>query len=286
MKIPTSSSILLATLAISSSSTSLAAPAPVGESGLVSSQSTKDARDAYHGDEGGADGSMLARSEDNNLEARGNGMVSDILAGLPIVGPIAKALLVKDCPPPGTASAESVSEEDLANLQNAVDTVNGALSGILPISPPVPVPSDALGGLVSMIPAPAPMKSAIAGLSDDGGEPDSSNQPSEAASSDVVGPTPTGDVGAAQATEPSGTGSSFLISPTTTIAAEGADETQSPSESTFLSSSDAANVAEATPTSPGVPAGPPNTPAMPETTSDPNDDSDDVDPSEEDPEAK
>lgn len=188
-------------------------------------------------------------------------MVSDILAGLPIVGPLARALLVKDCPNPDGPSAESadgVSQDDLARLQNAVDTVSGALNGMLPISGPIP--SGTVGGAASMIPVPDPVKSAIAGVADT--DPEQPSPTDSAAFSDA--PTPTGDAGAAAAGDDSQPNSSFLISPTTTVAnAEAAGETP------VASNSDSGGNNQATPT---VPSGPPNTPAMPETTPDPSQD--------------
>ncbi|KAH6917076.1 hypothetical protein BKA70DRAFT_1417850 [Coprinopsis sp. MPI-PUGE-AT-0042] len=252
MKIPASSSIILATLAISSSSSTLAAPTGTGEtsSDVDSSQSSSQPSSTMIPgmDEDGGDG-----VNKRDLEERGSGMVSDILAGLPVVGPLAKALLVKECPPPDSASAESfsVSDDDLARLQSAVDTVSGALNGVLPGSVgPVPLPTGAVGGIPSM--APAPLQSAVAGMAVDG------SSSTQAQSSDAT-PTsisaPGADAEAANADEGS-SDSSFLISPSTTVArAEAANETATPSSP---------------PPSPGVPSGPPNTPAMPEATPDPD----------------
>ncbi|TFK26654.1 hypothetical protein FA15DRAFT_667126 [Coprinopsis marcescibilis] len=271
MKIPTSSSILLATLAISSSSTSLAAPTPNGDGSndgsMTVSQSNSHIRTVYMESDDGGDTRMAERAmEDGKLKPRTGVNVIDVLVGLPLVGPMAKALLLKemkDCPPPDGPSSQSfeeVSPDELARLQGVVDTVSSALSGVLPISAPVPVPTGIVGGVASMAPA-TPIQSAIAGVADSEGDDNSGNQPSQSASASGDIPAPSGEAGAASENDPSQGDSSFLISPTTTVAdAEQADATMDPSD---------APSPTATPT---VPAGPPNTPAMPENPEGPDQD--------------
>lgn len=249
MKIPASSSIILATLAISSSSSALAAPTGTAETSSdvdPSQNSAQPSSTIVPGvDEDGGEG-----ANKRNLEERGPGMVSDILAGLPVVGPLAKALLVKECPPPDSASAQSlsVSGEDLARLQSAVDTVSGALSGVLPTG--VPISLVPTGAIASMVPA--PLQSVIAGMAVDGSS-STEPPPSDATPTTTIS-APTNDAEAAGAND-GDSDSSFLISPSTTVArAEAANETAPSSP----------------PPSPGVPSGPPNTPAMPEATPDPD----------------
>ncbi|KAF9469630.1 hypothetical protein BDZ94DRAFT_14944 [Collybia nuda] len=109
MKIPTSSSVLLATLAISSSSSSLAAPAGDGpESGLTSSSSSHLIASRY--------GPISTpRAEGNSNQERSPAAddfqesgLQEVLCGIPIVGPLLGALLPPVCGEP--SGAESVND--------------------------------------------------------------------------------------------------------------------------------------------------------------------------------
>ncbi|KAF5312253.1 hypothetical protein D9619_002766 [Psilocybe cf. subviscida] len=173
MKLPASSSIFLATLAISSSSSCLAAP--TGDTStshaITSSSSTS------HLDGASSEGHVQPRSEEYaNIEARGGVFegVKAIASGLPVVGPLLGHLLEVNNPSP----------QDLAALQAAADEVTraiGTVGNTLNSTLPAPIGNTA-GQVISHAPAP------IAGaLSDDpngaaGGASASAAPPSQTAS--------------------------------------------------------------------------------------------------------
>ncbi|KAF6766755.1 hypothetical protein DFP72DRAFT_30398 [Ephemerocybe angulata] len=253
MKIPTSGSIILATLAISSSSASLAAP--TGDPNTGHDGSLQHAGQAMENEER-ADNSMMDRDSESELEARDIPILSDILGGLPVVGPLLKPLLASQCAPSGNDPNAQGADSDpaaMARLQDAIGTVSSALAGIIPTGAPM----SGLPSLPSGLPIPggAPLQNIAGAQEVDSGPGGNPNDPGANPSGSALpfpGPTPSATPQPAAAGEASNSGS-FLISPTTTVAeAQEAAPTQDPD---YLSTAPASE-----PTSPGVPSGPPNTP--------------------------
>ncbi|TEB38730.1 hypothetical protein FA13DRAFT_1785028 [Coprinellus micaceus] len=257
MKIPSSSSVILATLAISSSSASLAAPTGEVQNNGSSLQQPH-ARQVMDNEEK-ADAHMMERDlEDSALEARDLPILSEMLGSLPVVGPMLKPLLVAECSDPNSAQAASSDPAALQRLEDAIGTVSSALTGIMPTGVPVaglplPLPS----GMPNAVPGGAPTGAipifGAKGVDDDSdpGNPPASTPDALSPGSPYPSGAPSPD--AAAAADPSD-GGSFLISPTTTIATA-EEATSAPQDPDYLSAGDAG-----TPTSPGVPSGPPNTP--------------------------
>ncbi|KAJ3496071.1 hypothetical protein NMY22_g19859 [Coprinellus aureogranulatus] len=140
MKIPASSSLILTTLALSSSSASLAAPTGEVPTSTSSSLHHPNAGQAMENEEK-ADGHMVERdSENNSIETRTPGLVIDVLGKIPVVGPMVVPMLAKECSP--NSNDPEASEADpaaLQRLQDAVGTLSSILSGVLPTGVPVAV---------------------------------------------------------------------------------------------------------------------------------------------------
>jgi len=141
MKLPSSSSLLLATLAISSSSSTLAAPAGEGDAAITTSSSNQRIS-ALLGtsdicDLGSVDieprASANIESSDVDSDTPQNSLVYTLLKmlhTLPIIGHPVAALIEKSFPN-GTDSAEGmpiISPDDLLALQAAIIEVSRALS--------------------------------------------------------------------------------------------------------------------------------------------------------------
>ncbi|KAI0050596.1 hypothetical protein FA95DRAFT_1676621 [Auriscalpium vulgare] len=113
MRLPSSSSLFLASLAVSSSSSSISAlAAPAGDSGL------SDANPAANG--------TYASPPPHDTNKRAPSTMSDIVAALPIVGPILEPMLAPLMGP--AAMAEEVpADKAQATLKTLTDAVTGAV---------------------------------------------------------------------------------------------------------------------------------------------------------------
>ncbi|RXW22672.1 hypothetical protein EST38_g3185 [Candolleomyces aberdarensis] len=253
MKIPASSSLILATLAISSSSASLAAPTGDGTAEGSLSQIRGQAEHQHHANqtlenEDRADGGLVER--DLEVDAQGMPAVLSILDGLPVLGGLLRPLLAAQCPDPSNPSSQGNNAPDPAEiqrLQDAVSTVSSVLAPMLPIGTHIPD----LPGMPSHSGLPLPLSNDNSGADPSAPGADPSDAPPDANAT----PAPAVAAAAGEDASPASNGS-FLISPTTTVAnAEEASSTPS-QDPTYLSGA----ADSGTPTSPGVPAGPPNTP--------------------------
>jgi len=241
MKLPASSSLLLATLAISSSSSTLAAPAGEGDTAITTSSSNhrisallnpSDIRDLGSVDIEPKASANIERS-DVDSDTPPNPLVSTLLKvlhTLPIIGHPVASLIEKSFPN-GTEPAEgNISPDDLQALQAAITEVSRALSQN----------NQTILGVSSAVQSVAPTTSNGGGLNTNSYVSDGFSTTSDA----PAGPTNT-------------TSSVLPLS----AAADGsttthvATSTQTPSESV--------SAPQSSPMSPTIPSNPPNTPVPP-----------------------
>ncbi|KAF9486408.1 hypothetical protein BDN70DRAFT_926654 [Pholiota conissans] len=265
MKIPTSSSIFLTSLAISSSSSCLAAPAGAQSQATEVSNPTSASQFSYmpsasatpsrfgsgHDDRIAVEGSHIVMERDvaQHLEARELlGPVVKLVQGLPMIGSLLGNILLK-LDPDGKVGAQStdsdvsdsaLSQQDFAALQSAIQEVSRVLNAAYAgnVAQDIPgVPSsilDPASGVVGGTPASQitgsiPIPSGIFGAQSDGGDSNSAS------------------------------GSSSSAYPGVTQSAQAAaDPGISSTASSAYPSASAGG-----PSSPSPPANPPNTPALP-----------------------
>ncbi|KJA28567.1 hypothetical protein HYPSUDRAFT_713336 [Hypholoma sublateritium FD-334 SS-4] len=175
MKIPASSSIFLATLAISSSSSCLAAPA--GDPSQMTTSASSNHISSIPSPSGSAShaGERIEEGSDNFNGRVGqidsSHEVTRIVRELPVVGPMLAAVM-RD---PG--NTRSLSSRDLSALQASAEEVRRALGTLvsLPGAPiarrapgdvPIPIPVAAAGSAMAgalPVPVPAPVASLVNG---------------------------------------------------------------------------------------------------------------------------
>lgn len=270
MKIPTSSSIVLATLAISSSSASLAAP--TGDATTGHGSSLQNARQVTETEEM-ADSGMTEIETGEQLEARDLPLLSGIIGSIPVVGPLITPLLAAQCGDPNNPNSQANHDPAaVQRLQDAINTVSSVLSGVMPTGVPLP-------GLPIALPSGLPIPGGLPLLGAKGVDPEAPGDPNSpqnstssvppasdpmstawpSASSDMPQPAAAGETTTTNSTEATNTSDgSFLISPTTTIA--NAQDASSTADPDYLSATPTAGS-----TSSGGPSGPPNTPVPVET---------------------